>query len=101
MTPTPSQTPTGLFECDNCGYKPSMDEVLLHKGDCPKCKDTVIAFTVDAAERITQLERELGEALNKLESYSDDVALMDNLRQQLSEALAAKDKAEAAEKPTQ
>lgn len=53
-----SKTPTVVkfpFECENCGYKPTAKEVVKHKGDCPKCRDTVITYTVDAAELIEQL----------------------------------------------
>jgi len=43
---------TTPFECDNCGHRPMPQEVIEYKGDCAKCKDTVIAYTVDAAECI-------------------------------------------------
>jgi len=43
------------FECENCGHKPTPQEVLDHHGDCAKCRDTVIAYTVDAAECILRL----------------------------------------------
>jgi len=43
------------FECENCGQKPTAQEVLDHHGDCAKCGDTVIAYTVDAAECIVRL----------------------------------------------
>ncbi len=40
------------FACSNCGHKPTPQEVLEHHGDCAKCGDTVIAYTVDSAECI-------------------------------------------------
>lgn len=43
------------FECENCGHKPTPQEVLNHHGDCDKCGDTVITYTVDAAECIVRL----------------------------------------------
>lgn len=43
------------FECENCGHKPTPKEVLDHRGDCAKCGDTVITYTVDAAECIVRL----------------------------------------------
>lgn len=43
------------FECENCGHKPTPQEVLDHHGDCAKCRDTVITYTVDAAECIVRL----------------------------------------------
>lgn len=43
------------FQCTNCGHKPTPQEVIDHGGDCAKCKDTVIAYTVDAAECILRL----------------------------------------------
>jgi len=65
MTPTtPTPTPDSLgaatgspfpFECENCGHKPTPQEVLDHHGDCAKCRDTVITYTVDAAECIVRL----------------------------------------------
>lgn len=54
-----TDTPTSPFECKNCGYKPTAQEVLVHHGDCAKCGDTVIIYTVDAAECITDLREEL------------------------------------------
>lgn len=59
------------FECDNCGHKPAPQNVVKNHGDCEKCGDTVICYTVDAAECIARLsaalediEREAGGALN-------------------------------------
>ena len=42
------------FECVNCGHKPTPQQVINHYGDCEKCGDTVMAFTVDTAEYIIQ-----------------------------------------------
>ena len=42
------------FECDNCGHKPTAQEVVDYKGECVKCGDSVITYTVDAAECILQ-----------------------------------------------
>lgn len=52
MPPVGSPSP---FECENCGHKPTAKEVLDHHGDCAKCGDTVITYTVDAAECILRL----------------------------------------------
>jgi hypothetical protein len=50
MTPT-TKSPFP-FECENCGHKPTPQEVIDHHGDCSKCRDTVSTYTVDAAEYI-------------------------------------------------
>ena len=59
------------FKCDNCGHKPALQSVIRSHGDCEKCGDTVICYTVDAAECISRLvaglediEREASGALN-------------------------------------
>lgn len=59
------------FECENCGHKPAPQSVIKNHGDCEKCGDTVICYTVDAAECIarmadalTEIEREASGALN-------------------------------------
>ena len=48
------------FACDNCGNKPTADDVLKHEGSCAACGDTIITYTVDAARLIIkmQLDRE-------------------------------------------
>jgi hypothetical protein len=38
------------FACDNCGNKPTPQQVVDHHGDCEICGDTIITYTVDAAE---------------------------------------------------
>lgn len=43
------------FECENCGHKPTPQEVIANHGDCAKCGDTVIAYTMDTAELILSL----------------------------------------------
>lgn len=50
MSETKTPTP---FVCDNCDYRPTIEEVLHHNGDCPKCHDTISVFTVDAAHQLT------------------------------------------------
>lgn len=45
------------FECENCGHKPTAQQVIDSHGDCEKCGDTVITYTVDAAELILRLTR--------------------------------------------
>lgn len=46
-----------VFECDNCGHKPSAKEVLENDGQCTKCKtDNIIAYVIDAAEAIVALQ---------------------------------------------
>jgi len=49
--------PPSLFECSNCGYRPTTQEVWHHQGDCPKCCDTVHAFTMDVAEALLKAGR--------------------------------------------
>ena len=44
------------FECKNCGHKPDPKEVISNGGDCVKCRDTIIAYTVDTAHFIVNLE---------------------------------------------
>ena len=37
------------FECNNCGRKPTLAEVLEYGGECQLCGDEVCAYTVDTA----------------------------------------------------
>ena len=48
--PSPDTGP--VFECENCGRKHTPQEVVATLACCVKCKDTVIAYAVDAAEYI-------------------------------------------------
>jgi len=43
------------FECDNCGNKPTPQEVIKHNGECAICGDSIIAYTVDTAEYIVAI----------------------------------------------
>jgi len=43
------------FECDNCGNKPTPQEVIAHNGECAICGDSIIAYTMDTAECIIKL----------------------------------------------
>lgn len=43
------------FECENCGHKPTAYKVVELRATCEKCGDSVITYTVDAAECIAQL----------------------------------------------
>lgn len=61
------------FECENCGHKPTAQEVLDHHGDCSKCRDTVITHAVDAAECIVRLMAAT-ERLNHAEILLSDLA---------------------------
>ena len=38
------------FQCENCGNKPTPQQVVDHDGDCEFCGDTIITFTIDTAE---------------------------------------------------
>ena len=43
------------FECNNCGRKPTLAEVLEHGGTCQLCGDEVFAYTVDTARLLATL----------------------------------------------
>lgn len=55
------------FECDNCGNKPTPQDVIACEGLCNLCGDSIIAFTVDTAAFIQDLQTKLTlvEAENK------------------------------------
>lgn len=38
------------FECENCGNKPTPEDVVKYNGQCAICDDTIIAYTIDTAE---------------------------------------------------
>lgn len=46
-----------VFACENCGKKFLAKEVLQHDAYCP-CGETIIAYSIDAADRIAELEAE-------------------------------------------
>ena len=62
------------FQCQNCGRKSTATEVISTNANCPKCRDTIIAYTIDCARAIVELENrapsaveeELREALTEL-----------------------------------
>lgn len=37
------------FECENCGNKPTPEDVIKHQGTCAICNDHIVAYTVDTA----------------------------------------------------
>jgi len=43
------------FECENCGSKPTPEQVMEHHGQCAICGDSVVAYTVDTAALILKL----------------------------------------------
>lgn len=44
--------PLPFAQCNNCGRKPTLDE--LETGDCPKCGDSLIVYVIDVAQWIKQ-----------------------------------------------
>ena len=48
-----------VFQCDNCGHKPSAIEVTANDCVCIKCGDSIHAYTYDAAKMIVELEARL------------------------------------------
>lgn len=45
--------PLPFAECNNCGVRPTLDD--LEAGECPKCGDELIVYTVDVAKYIKGL----------------------------------------------
>jgi hypothetical protein len=45
------------FECDNCGNKPTPQQVIDYNGQCEICGDSIIAYTVDTAEFIINISK--------------------------------------------
>ena len=43
------------FACNNCGRKPTLEDVLAHGMNCQLCGDEVFAYTEDTARLIAQL----------------------------------------------
>ena len=43
------------FACNNCGQKPTLEDVLKHGAECQVCGDDVITYTLDAAKLISRL----------------------------------------------
>ena len=55
------------FECENCGFKPTAQEVLDHNAACPRCRDSVIAYTIDTAEYILKQRARTGPIMSSRE----------------------------------
>lgn len=53
------------FACTNCGYRPTPCQVLTKDCVCPICNDEIIAYTLDSAKMINELERKLEQKENK------------------------------------
>jgi hypothetical protein len=43
------------FECDNCGNKPTPEDVVKYNGQCNICGYSIITYTVDTAEYIIKM----------------------------------------------
>jgi hypothetical protein len=43
------------FACNNCGRKPTLEDVLAHGMNCQLCGDEVFAYTEDTAKLISEL----------------------------------------------
>ena len=44
------------FECENCGNKPTPEDVVKYRGACGICNDHIVAYTVDTAEYIIRMK---------------------------------------------
>jgi transcription initiation factor IIE alpha subunit len=72
-----SDTPTSyIFECGNCGRRPTAQDVISHDGFCEKCGDTVITYTIDAAKMITALRAENERLKAELARWKADAQAM-------------------------
>lgn len=45
------------FECENCGNKPTPEEVVRLLAMCAVCGENVIAYTIDTAELLLKLQQ--------------------------------------------
>lgn len=91
------------FQCENCGHKPTAQEVLDHHGDCAKCRDTVITYTVDAAACIVSQghrpatehhianARRITDILGDLKHQGADTNLLSELRDRIDDAILPND----------
>jgi transcription initiation factor IIE alpha subunit len=43
------------FACNNCGAKPTAEDVVRLNGNCDVCGDEIIACTIDTAKLILNL----------------------------------------------
>jgi hypothetical protein len=53
------------FQCQNCGRKSTATEVISTNANCPKCRDTIIAYTIDCARAIVELENRAPSAVEE------------------------------------
>ncbi len=74
-----------VFACENCGKKFLAKEVLQHDAYCP-CGETIIAYSIDAAARIAELEAEIVE---RRKDYSACIRDQDARIAELEAQLAA------------
>ena len=56
MTPEDLRDKGVPFACDNCGAKPTAEDVIRLNGNCDVCGDEIIAYTIDTAELILKLK---------------------------------------------
>ena len=54
------------FACENCGNKPTTEDVLLHDVVCTICGETILAYTLDTALTLHKYETERDEAIKAL-----------------------------------
>lgn len=56
MTPEDLRDKGLPFECNNCGAKPTADDVVRLNGNCDVCGDDIITYTIDAAELLIRIQ---------------------------------------------
>ena len=44
------------FACNNCGAKPTAEDVVRLNGDCDVCGDKIITYTIDTACLLIRLQ---------------------------------------------
>ena len=47
------------FVCNNCGARPTADDVVRLDGNCDVCGDEILAYTIEAAQMIIKLKAEV------------------------------------------
>ena len=58
MTPEDLRDKGLPFACDNCGAKPTAEEVVRLGATCDVCGDEIHAYAIDTAELIIKLKFE-------------------------------------------
>jgi len=63
MTPEDLRDKGLPFACNNCGAKPTAEDVVRLNGNCDVCGDDIITYTIDTAYLLIRLQANMAISL--------------------------------------